>query len=112
MKLDRNLTGNKGRGKYALVLMRRIAKLEREDREAFAEVWGAMQILLRHGALDFGDPNTEGEFFVMKLRDQYSSPGLIAYSAAAGVDDPEYAQEVLNLARRSGRFSKFCKNPD
>ena len=49
MKLDRNVTSNKGRGKYALVLMRQIAALEKQDREGFAEVWGALQISGRAG---------------------------------------------------------------
>lgn len=112
MKLDRNLPNNKGRGKYALVLMRRIAALETQDREGFAEVWGALQILMRYGALDYGDANTASEFFVMRLKDQYADAALRSYSAAAGVNDPEWAQEVLNLARRAGRFNPHCKNPD
>lgn len=112
MKLDRNLPNNKGRGKYALVLMRRIAALETQDREAFAEVWGALQILLRYGALDYGDVNSPSEFFVMRLKDQHAFAGLSAYSADAGPRDPEWAAEVMGMARRAGRFNPHCKDPD
>jgi hypothetical protein len=112
MKLDRNITDNKGRGKYALVLLRRLAALERQDREAFAEVWGALQILERHNAIDYGETNSTGEFFVMRLKDQHAYAGLSAYSADAGARDPEWGAEIMGLARRAGRFNPYCKNPD
>ena len=112
MKLDRNIAGNKGRGKYALVLMRRVAELETKDREAFAEVWGALQLLEKHGALDYGNVHSPSEFFVIRLKDEYAFNALSGYSAAAGPTDPEWAAEVANLARRSGRFNPYRKLPD
>lgn len=37
---------------------------------------------------------------------------LEAYANAAGVDDPEYADEVREMADRAGPDSQWCKRPD
>lgn len=59
-----------------------------------------------------GRPGSEGEYFVLMLKDRHSLPALIAYAESIGEVDPEFAEEVLELAARAGDNSKFCKEPD
>lgn len=110
MKMDRNIDGNKGRGKYALVLMREVRK--HEDEVAGDEISAALEVLQRYGALDYGNAGTHSEFFVMRLKDKNSGDGLAGYAAAAMDDDPEWAREVAELAGRAGHNSPYCKTPD
>ena len=114
MKLDRNIDGNEGRGKYALLKIRQLALCERP--EAFAgygdEINQALETLEDAGILDWGSAGTEAEFFVIRLKDEYARPALLAYGAAARADDPEYADEIDEMAMRSGPFSPWCKRPD
>lgn len=116
MKLDRNLSQNKGQGKYALVNLRRVASLRdsqrEEDKPAKQDLAQALETLEKLGVVEWGAPYSENEFFVIKLKDKFADAALRAYSAAAGVFDTEWAQEILDLSRRAGRFSKFCKTPD
>lgn len=116
MKLDRNSPDHKGQGKYALIRMRRVVALRdsqrEDDKQAKRDLADALDTLEKLGIVEWGAPGSADEFFVIKLKDQYADAGLRSYSAAAGVDDPEYAQEVLDLARRAGRYSKYCKLPD
>lgn len=57
-------------------------------------------------------PGSEGEFFVLKLKDRHSQAALRAYADSARRIDPEYASDVEELARRAGPDSPFCKDPD
>jgi hypothetical protein len=111
MKLDRNVEGNNGRGKYALVLMRELVHTG-ELGEIPEEVTSALNTLESHGLLDYGQVNTRAEFFVIRLKDKYAGVALDAYADYASVDDPEYGSEVRALADRSGPNSPFCKLPD
>ena len=86
MKLDRNENQN-GRGKYALLNLRK-NKIE----------WGCVD-----------DPD---EFFVIKLRDRYAKEALEAYANAVRSADPEFAEQVIELAMRAGPDSPYCKEPD
>jgi hypothetical protein len=104
MKLDRNLNPT-GQGKYALINFRRADFDNEEVRHAFA-------VLQSHGAIDMGFVGDPDEFFVIKLRDQHARPALDAYAAAAWPDDPEWANEVADMAKRSGEDSPHCKRPD
>lgn len=89
MKLDRNLPENNGRGKYALVLLRKINQRP--------EVIAALKTLCEAGVLDYG--NTEStDFFVIRLKDKYAAPALDAYGSEAEYDDKEYAKEIFALA--------------
>lgn len=93
MKLDRNIYPLGG-GKYALLLMR---KLREPNPEHGLEIRNAIDVLIKHGVLDFGDtPDTD--FFVIRLKDKYASSALYAYAKEAMDDDPEYAGEIQMLA--------------
>lgn len=86
MKLDRNINAN-GMGKYALLNLRR-------------------------NVVEWGREGAEDEFFVLKLKDVWSKPALLAYAEAAEAHDPEYAAEIRGLAARAGIDNHFCKTPD
>lgn len=86
MKLDRN-TNSDGHGKYAL-------------------------LNLRKNTIEWGAPGSPDEFFVIKLRDVHSTAALRAYADSIQESDPEFANEVRELARRSGYCLKDCKEPD
>lgn len=110
MKLDRNIDGNNGTGKYALIALRPIKDL---SGKALTAVEDALDTLSAHGLLQWGRPHTESEFFVLKLRDQFAEPALVMYAHTAMLHgDKEYAREVKELADRSGTRSPFCKRPD
>lgn len=122
MKLDRN-TNKGGSGKYALVKMRRVRELREaldHQRQTFGQssdlsyeiVRNSIATLADFGVLDDSEAESEGEFFVIRLRDKYAREALIAYAFAANVDDPEYADEVMALAARAGPNSPFMKRPD
>lgn len=102
MKLDRN-TNPDGRGKYALVLLRKVDQLDRHPELQAgiqAELQAAIDLLASMGLVDYGStPDTD--FFVIRLKDKYAAAALKAYSDEAFKDDPEYGQEILNLAARA-----------
>lgn len=114
MKLDRNMPENNGRGKYALLLLRNINKPRDLSHYANYEsrIREALQLLEEVGILDWGEAGTEAEFFLIRLKDEYSRPALLAYADAARKDDVEYADEVVTMAARSGDHSPWCKRPD
>lgn len=116
MKLDRNLPENAGRGKYALLLLRRLDEWKRDG--AFAghgsEIDQALKVLEEHGLLDWGNEGTESEFFLIRLKDRCARAALDAYANVAEeiLGDKEYADEIREMAGRSGPYSPWCKNPD
>jgi len=112
MKLDRNIAENKGRGKYAVLKLRALAQIEKENGRLPHAVYDALQVLDAVGVLDYGITGTADEFFLIRLKDEFSTPALKAYAAAAEDTDFEYASEVREMALRSGRYSEFCKKPD
>jgi len=112
MKLDRNMIVNNGRGKYALLKLRDLAAYQPHGAFETNPVAEALTVLEQAGLIEWGYPRTEGEFFVIKLRDQYAQGALAEYATRAAMDDKEYAAEVLDLAFRAGPASKFCKRPD
>jgi hypothetical protein len=112
MKLDRNLPGNAGRGKYALLKLRDLALFEPNSITEPTPIHDAIKLLDDSGMIDWGTECSESEFFVIRLRDQYARDALEAYAVVAELDDPEYGQEVQALADRAGRNSPFCKAPD
>lgn len=111
MKLDRNLNAD-GRGKYGLILNRRLMDGKKKWSPGFArQVANAIEVLESAGIIDWGaTPDTE--FFVMRLRDRFASNALISYSQGAMGYDPEYAIEVGKLAHRSGYYHPNAKTPD
>lgn len=104
MKLDRDINET-GKGKYALINMRKIEGDPRTPQEL------AAAILAHPEAVEFGTVGTEGEFFVIKLKDAYAQDALHAYAVAASDDDNEYGLAVERLAMRAGPDSPFCKRP-
>lgn len=88
MKLDRNLNPN-GQGKYELRNLR------------------TGEVVTDCGV------GEEHEFFVIMVKDINAPGGLFGYASAADVNgDEEFAEEVREMARRSGHHSPFCKVPD
>lgn len=113
MKLDRNIPGNLGRGKYALIKLRPFVAMHdnADSGSSIARVRAALATLEEFGMLDYGNsPKTE--FFVMRVKDKYAGDGLAGYAMAAVLDDPEYAEEILEMASRAGHNSPHCKAPD
>lgn len=105
MDLDRNINPS-GKGKYALINMRKIQGDPRTAEDL------AAAILANPEAVEFGEAGGPDEFWLIKLRDKYSKASLEAYAAAVGSDDPEFADAVWDLSRRAGKDSPFCKSPD
>lgn len=121
MKLDRNVNGT-GRGKYGLVYNRRLKEIigpigdsrnaANMDEVNAMKVREAIKLLEEEGVITWGLPNTESEFFVIKLRDRFAHVALVAYAQVAHWIDAEYAKDVRELADRAGPYSKFYKAPD
>jgi len=86
VKLDRNVNTT-GLGKYAL-------------------------INLRTNSVEWGRAGEPDEFFVIKLRDRHARAALLAYAESMSSADPEFADEVHNLADRASMLNPFCKEPD
>lgn len=105
MKLDRNLNPS-GKGKYALVNLRKIDGDPRTPQEM------AAAILAQPEAVELGIVGGPDEFWLIKLKDKYAAPALQAYADAAQADDPEFAKEVREMVKRAGPSSPFCKSPD
>ncbi|MEQ1698123.1 MAG: hypothetical protein ABL901_20010 [Hyphomicrobiaceae bacterium] len=97
MKLDRN-DDPSGVGKYALVNMRRYRALDGAKSVEAYELLGKLDAL---GIIDKGARGESDEFFVIKLKDKYAGPALVAYANAAVDDDKEWAMQVLALASRA-----------
>jgi hypothetical protein len=102
MKLERH-AGDQARGKYAVVRLRDINR-----KTPAAE---ALHSLTVGGHVEFGNPGDEDEFLVIKLKDIYAPAALAAYAGAAMADDPEYAADILELARRAAAHPSR-KKPD
>lgn len=93
MKLDRNINKD-GRGKYALLNLRRTNLSLDEIQKRVTEALGGQVI-------QFGD-NDQTEFFVIKLKDAYAAEALFAYADAAEIGgDLEYAEEIRALANKA-----------
>lgn len=109
MRLMRNTTPD-GQCKYAAVRMDKLAGLETHERFLAR---GALAQLAALGLLENPKPGDKDEFFLMKLQDRHSAPGLTAYAkSAARSGDEELARDVAELGLRAGVNSPFCKDPD
>lgn len=105
MQLDRNLNEG-GKGKYALINLRKI-KGDSRTGQAVAEA-----IFKNPESVEFGIVGAPDEFWPIKLKDKYAAAALPAYADAARADDPEYANQVEEMVKRSGPNSPYCKAPD
>jgi hypothetical protein len=114
MKLDRNINGD-GRGKYALLRLRRLDDFK-DPADPFGTVAepiaSAISTLEAAGILDWGEQGSHTEFMVIRLKDRNAKEALDAYAREARNSDPEYADEVAEMARRAGPASPWCKEPD
>lgn len=70
MKLDRN---NNGRGKYALVNLRKLSHPHHEK---------LLTELAEAGLITFGNESPGDQFFVMKYKDRFTLEGLKGYARA------------------------------
>ncbi len=113
MKLDRNLNQDR-RGKYALLKLRNVPEPQpiMEATPNSLAISDAIRLLEEAGILDWGIEGTDGEPFVILLKDKYAQSALVAYADAAEADDPEWAMEVRELAARAGPAHPNCKRPD
>lgn len=104
MKLDRNERGD-GTGRYAVVDLRmgepRAVRIDGKD------CWATPR-----DSITFGYPGSREEFFVIKLKDKNAEAALLAYADSCEADDPEFAADVRELARRAGPNHPLCKRPD
>ncbi len=105
MQLDRDINPD-GKGKYALLNLRKIPGDPRTPEEL------AAAILAHPEAVEWGCVGQQDEFFVVKLKDKYAGAALHAYAREALTDDPEYANAVSQMTDRAGLNSPFCKRPD
>lgn len=113
MKLDRHVL-NSGKGKYALLKLRQLNEIDwAAPKDDDLEAHEAIETLERLGVLDWGFSETESEFFVIRLKDEYAKSALEAYARAAYDDgNTEWAGEIEQLCNRSGPNSLWRKRPD
>jgi len=103
MKLDRNIEGREGIGKYALIKLRALdTYISASPFHTYGpEIEAAFKTLTDAGALDWG--NTEdSEFFLIRLKDRHAAAALSAYARSAeefGIS--EWAEQVRELATKA-----------
>jgi hypothetical protein len=107
MKLVRN-DNPEGTGKYVLINIEKHVTVDAP--KTIETIISA--VIENNDIVEFGQPNTPDEFFVIKLKDKYACAALTAYAYAAEIDDQEYANEIKELVKRAGINSPFCKTPD
>jgi hypothetical protein len=109
LRLDRNIPGSGCIGKYAVV---KLHKMPADPGQRIA-VDHALEILAAHDVLDYGEAGSRNQFFVIYLRDIYARPALLAYATdAATTGEYNYAEDIFELSKRSGKASPFAKKPD
>lgn len=64
MKLDRNIPANEGRGKYALILLRKLRTYDPLETFGTNPVMDAIKTLDEAGLIDWGSVGSDSEFFV------------------------------------------------
>lgn len=110
MKLDRNITKSK-RGKYALIKLRPTDEIPGPislNVEVFVD--GIHCTPIRTTAIDCGNTD-DTDFFVIRLKDKFAYAALFAYAKEAEKDDPEYAQDIFELATKA-KMHPNKKMPD
>lgn len=121
MKLDRNINTD-GRGKYALVHMRKLREL---TGLALFEAEDAIKLLTDLGVIRGGGNEADGtlgeQFFVIKYKDMFAPAALQAYSVAAydeatraGVPrNASLLEYSLEISREAAMANKVAKRiPD
>ena len=113
MKMDRHINAD-GCGKYALILLRRLMQYEGSGPfDGFApNIQAALDELSKAGVLDFGMANTDGEFFLIRLKDRHAAAALSGYARSAEEHgETEWAEEVRTLATKAA-MHPGKKRPD
>lgn len=114
MRLTRNTTPD-GKCKYALVRLDKIRKMGITDNLGGIE--NALKVLESAGVLEYGEPGSEDECFVLKLKDQHTGHALRAYVRDILNDltpekpDTQYAADIIDLALRADAHPSR-KRPD
>jgi hypothetical protein len=54
-------------------------------------------VMVPESAVDYGS-TPDSDFFLIRLKDKFAAPALVAYADAARSDDPEYASQIDSLA--------------
>ena len=116
MKLIRNAAGPL-QNKYALMDARKLAALQAGQPEGIDSnqrnaILNAIAVLDSAGLINWGAVGSPNEFVALMLKDIFTPDALYAYSWAVGVTDPEYANEMRDMAERSGKNHPNCKRPD
>lgn len=114
MKLTRNTTPD-GRGKYALVRLDKLRIAQAGDGSLtlldLSRIEHALYLLEKARLLEYGQPSTPEEFFVIKLKDKHADFTLRAYAASVASDDKEFAEDVRELSSRAANHPNQ-KQPD
>lgn len=94
MKLDRNINPD-GLGKYAVISLRDKPEIQEV---VMGEVDGAW---ISADDFDDGSPGSDGEWFLLRLKDAGAAAALEAYARFYDDHDPEWADECRKLAERA-----------
>lgn len=109
MKLDRNINSN-GTGKYAIINLRKLIGITSGQMQF--DVQSALNKLESAGVLEWGTVGGPDECFLIKLKDRHAHAALTAYAQDARPFDSEWADQVLEMTKRAGPNSPYCKIPD
>jgi hypothetical protein len=110
MRLIRNTTSD-GKCKYAIVRLDKLRKLNGGVPWDYYKQ--ALHMLEKEGYLEYGQPGTEEECFVLKLKDHCTPFALFEYAKAAqkaGMPS-DYVADVCELAERASNHPSR-KMPD
>lgn len=132
MKLDRN-TNPDGRGKYALINMRKIKEIEDAGRkpsphetvecQRAIRVRESIEMLIREGVVTLGNESPGDQFFVMKYKDKFTADGLRGYANAISkelklmssgpeaVSLAEYCAQMFDEAFEAGKIGATTPSP-
>lgn len=100
MRLIRHTTPD-GKCKYALVRLDKLraAKISNSQTNAVIETDAALRHLSACGLLEYGEPGTPEECFVIKLKDQFALKALEAYSGEVDKQAHELALAIDTLRK-------------
>jgi hypothetical protein len=98
MRLIRETTPD-GKCKYAIVRLDKLRAMEAQDADYTQGMKSHLDALCQNGLLEYGEPGTAEECFVIKLKDRFAYPALVAYRTAVSVQIDELAQAIDTLRR-------------
>ncbi len=112
MRLTRNTTPD-GKCKYAIVRLDKLREMESQGQNSFwhDHIRSAFAILEGQRLIEYGEPGSKEECFVIKLKDKNAPAALDAYAQAAVKTDQELSDDVHELFERARRHPSR-KQPD